>query len=340
VLFAVSPWLVSFSRKIWQVTFVPLLTLAFVGLMVSALVEGRRWHLAWALITFAVLVQTHPSAASLAPAVLIWLLLFRKQVQAAPLLVGAMSGALTAVPMLAHQASSGWPAAAALSSLPAAVTDLSSLHMTWEVITGRGIASLAGNAYPELRIVPQLSWTFNLVGWLTVVASIALAGRTLAGWASGSATRRAAAKVDVVLLSWLVFPIAANLRHSLDMALHFFVLVAPAAYLLIGRAAQAALETFPGRAAKALAAAGLVLLAIAQVTALILMGRLVAAYDTSGGFGTALRDYRALAAEAIEQAVTTQATEVLVVGRGDSPIVVTRRAPYSSTQRWPACHRA
>jgi hypothetical protein len=105
------------------------------------------------------------------------------------------------------------------------------------------------------------------------------------------------------------------------MALHFFVLVAPAAYLLIGRAAQAALETFPGRAAKALAAAGLVLLAIAQVTALILMGRLVAAYDTSGGFVTAQRDYRALAAEAIEQAVATQAAEVLVVGRGDSPIV-------------------
>jgi hypothetical protein len=141
------------------VTFVPFLTLAFVGLMVSALVEGRRWHLAWALITFAVLVQTHPSAASLAPAVLIWLLLFRRQVRAAPLLVGAIGGALTAVPMLAHQASSGWPAVLALRTLPAGVTDLSSLHMSWEDHWPRNLAWPA--ALIQLRIVLQLSRTLT-----------------------------------------------------------------------------------------------------------------------------------------------------------------------------------
>jgi hypothetical protein len=47
----------------------------------------------------------------------------------------------------------------------------------------------------------------------------------------------------------------------------------------------------------------------------------VAVSDTSGGFGTPLRDYRALAAEAIEQALGAQAAEVLVVGQGDSPVV-------------------
>jgi predicted membrane-bound mannosyltransferase len=67
LLFAVSPWSVAFSRKIWQVAFVPLLTLAFVGLAVSALVEGQRWRLAWALVVYALLVQVHPSAVSLWP---------------------------------------------------------------------------------------------------------------------------------------------------------------------------------------------------------------------------------------------------------------------------------
>jgi len=330
-LFAVSPWAVAFSRKIWQVVFVAPLALLFVGLVVAALIRGRPWRLAGALLVYAVLVQIHPSAISLAPALAVWLILFWRQVKIGPLLVGLALGLLTALPFLIHQYLAGWPALHALRALPAATWDLASLRLAWEAITGRGIHALAGDAYPLLKLVPKLGYVFNLLGWVTVGASLWLLWRLIPGWRAEDAARRQAAQVDLVLLSWLAVPVLVNLRHSLDLHLHFFALVVPAAYLLVGRAAEPLLShaqpQTPGSrstwARKTLRIAGmvaLVLLAAGQVTALLLMGRFVSSHDTRGGFGTPLGQFLAVADRAVEAAREKNA-ELLVVGRGDSIVV-------------------
>jgi hypothetical protein len=341
LFFAVCPWAVAFSRKIWQVTFVPLLTLAFVGLVISALVtgadaspsKGRQWHLAWAIFVFALLVQVHPSALSLAPALLLWLIVFWRRVRLVPLLIGGMAGALTAVPFLVHQSQRGWLALTALKSLSAATWDLSALRLAWEAIAGRSIHALAGDAYPLLQVVPDLDRAFSLVGWLTVGASIWLLWRIVRNWRASEAHRRETAQVDLVLLSWLTIPVVLSLRHSLDLYLHFFALVVPAAYLIIGRAAQG---LFGARATDAasqpqskprmrlwsiIAAAGLSLLAAAQVLALILMAQFVSNHDTPGGFGTPLGRYLDVGAKAVDAARRGNAAEILVVGQGDSTAV-------------------
>ena len=341
LLFAVSPWSVAFSRKIWQVAFVPLLTLAFIGLLISALIEGpgsrgserRKWRLAWALATYALLVQIHPSTVAMAPALLLWLLVFRRRVRLAPLLVGGLLGAFTAVPFLLHQAQSNWPALAALRSMPKAEWDLSAIGLAWEAITGRNIHALAGNAYPLLKTVPQLSWTFNVAGWLALIASLWTLWRILTHWREQKLIDRQATGVDLVLLSWLVVPVFFNLRHSLDLHLHFFILVAPAAYLIIGRAVQDAVgrikaissqSRFPPAHARILGVAGagvMGFLALAQLFALILMARFVSTTDTPGGFGTPLGHFLEIADRTVRQATERNAREVLVVGQGDSTVV-------------------
>lgn len=341
LLFAVSPWSVAFSRKIWQVAFVPLLTVAFIGLLISALIEspdshpskGRNWRLAWALAIYGLLLQVHPSTVALAPALLSWLIVFRRRVRIAPLFVGGLLGAFTAVPFLLHQAQSDWPALTALGSMPKAEWDLSALGLAWEAITGRNIHALAGNAYPLLKTVPQLGWTFNAVGWLTVVASLWSLWRILACWREQRLVDRQAAHVDLVLLSWLIVPILFNLRHSLDLHLHFLILVAPAAFLIIGRATEdfasriwagAFSSRFPPAYARIPTVAGagvLGLLASAQVFALILMARFVSGTDTPGGFGTPLGHYLEIAGQTIEQATERKANEILVVGQGDATAV-------------------
>jgi hypothetical protein len=315
---------VAFSRKIWQVTFVPLLTLAFAGLLVSALVEGKRWHLAWGLAIFAVLVQVHPSAVSLTVALVLWLIVFWRQVRLAPLLAGTALGALSAVPFLVHQFRSGWPAVVALRSLPDAVWDLEAVRLAWEAITGRSIHALAGSAYPLLAFVPQLGWTFHLIGWLTVAAALGLVWRLVRGWGAAGIEQRQGARTDLILLSWLVVPIAFNLRHSLDLYLHFFALVMPAAYLAIGRAAQALFEGVPSRARRpaiALTLVALAVLASAQIAALVLLGRFVASHETPGGFETPLGHYMEVAEDTLTAAAENAAAEVLVVSTGDSPVV-------------------
>ena len=322
LLFAASPWSVAFSRKIWQVAFVPLLTLAFAGLAVSALVQGRHWRLAWALVTLALLVQVHPSAVSLVPALLLWLVLFRKNVRLGPLLVGSCVGLLTTIPFLIHQSRSGWSALAALGALPAAVWDWAAIQLAWEMVTGRSIHALAGAAYPLLDLVPQLGWLFNLIGWLVVGAALWTTWRVVSGWRASAEDRRQAARVDLIVLGWLAFPVLFNLRHSLDLYLHFFSLVAPAAYLLVGRAAQAVVDSSARRRiAVALAAALVGFLALTQVFSLLLMGRFVASHDTPGGFGAPLGRYLRVADLAVGLADRIDAAEVLVVGQGDSPVV-------------------
>jgi hypothetical protein len=62
-------------------------------------------------------------------------------------------------------------------------------------------------------------------------------------------------------------------------------------------------------------------LMVAQVTALLLMARFVATHDTPGGFGIPLAHYRVVSERTVEMAHETAAAEVLLVGKGDSPVV-------------------
>jgi hypothetical protein len=324
LLFAVSPWAVAFSRKIWQVAFVPFLVLAFVALIVSALVEGRRWSLAWALFVLSILVQVHPSAVSMGFALILWLVLFWREVRLGPLLVGIGLGILATLPFVAHQIQSGWPVLAALRSLPQASWDLGAVRLAWEAITGRGIHALAGEAYAQLELVPQLGWTFNVLGWLTVGSALWLALRLLVRWRAVGTRAGRAARVDLILLSWLLIPIVFNLQHSLDLHLHFFALVMPAAYLLIGRAGESLCRRAGLRVRvtlKATTVVGLGLLAVGQVSAVGMMARFVATHDTSGGFERPLGRYLTVADQAVAAAAEVGAYEILVVGQGDSPVV-------------------
>ncbi len=331
LLLAANPWAVAFSRKIWQITFVPLLSLAFVALLLAAFVgtsgpggrgQRRPWRLAWALATYAVLLQVHPSAISLAPALLLWLILFWRQVHFGPLLAGAALGALTAVPYLLYQVQASWPLLEALHQLPASVWDLDALRLAWEAITGRGIQVLAGEAQPNLQIVPQLSRTFDLVGWLVLASTPVLAWRAIRGWKSGNAGARAAARVDLVLLSWLVVPGLFSLQHSLDLHLHFFALILPAASLVAGRGVGTIMAsirpTLAGRSLRFGGGMAIGLVAAAQMLALVVMGRFVATHRTPGGFGTPLGVYLSVADRAVEAA---SPGEVLVISSGSSPTV-------------------
>jgi hypothetical protein len=329
LLFAVSPWSVAFGRKIWQVVFIPFLALAFVGLLISALIEepdpggvhDRQWHLAWAIVAYALLVQVHPSAAALLPGLLLWLILFWRRVRPGPLIAGMVMAALTGMPFLVQQAQNGWPALGALKALPAAGWDLSAVRLAWEAITGRGLYVLAGDAYPSPRIVPELGWTFNLVGWLLVASGWWLTCRAIKTWRTTDSGLRRQARVDLVLLTWLAMPVVFNLRHNLDLQLHFFVLVLPAAYLIIGRAVQGVLRAQRTSRLRVPGTLGLGLLVGGQVVGLALMGQFVATHETPGGFGVPLRRYLSVANQTIARATQQGATEVLVVGQGDFSVV-------------------
>jgi hypothetical protein len=364
LLLTASPWAVAFSRKIWQVTFMPLLSLAFAGLVVAALVlsdaqtqqsarlgnrSGPRqhqrisWKLAGALVVLAVLIQVHPSAIELVPALVLWLILFRHRVQLASLAVGAGLGALTTLPFLLHQFLSNWPVLAALRALPGAKWDLSALGLTWEAITGKGIYVLAGESQAALALVPQLTSILNLIGLLVVTMGLVLAWRAVRHWQSADVASSQQAGVDLILLSWLVVPVVFNLRHSFPLHLHFFALILPAAYLVVGRGVQAIADAWRpltlGRWVSRTLTALILLMAGTEIVVLALMGRFVDTHPTAGGFGTPLGDYLEVTEKLVAAATEAGAAEVLVVGEGDSPVVDEAPAIYSVLLRGELPHR-
>jgi len=321
-LLATSPWLVVFNRKVWQIALVPALALVFIGFVISALVEGRRWHLAWALVAYALLVQVHPSAVSLALALLLWLIVFRRQVKPGPLALGVALGMATGVPFLIYQVQKGWPLLAALQAMPEAIMDLEAVRLAAKAISGSDIHALAGNAYPLLEIVPQLAQTFNLALLLTVGGLVVLVWQAFKGWKDAQAERRQAARVDLVLISWLLLPVLFNLRHSLDLHLHSFALIVPAACLVAGRGIDALARGGAQSATirRVIRIAGLATagwLIAAQIMALALMAQFVANNDTPGGFGRPLGQYLTAASRAVDAVNEGEAAEVLIVGEGD-----------------------
>jgi hypothetical protein len=288
---------------------------------------------------YALLVQVHPSAVSLALAILLWLIVFWHNVKVGPLLAGAAGGALTAIPFLVHQFRSGWPVLTALRGLPDAVWDLSAAWLAWEAITGQGVHSLAGQSYPLLEGVPALESGFYLLGGLAILGALVLAWRTVACWPGEDSEDGHDARIDLILLSWLVIPVAFNVRHSLELHLHFFALVMPAAYLVIGRGVEGVFRRSRPTLLRTAAAVGLGLLALAQVLTLVLLGHFVATHDTAGGFGTPLAHYLAIADEAVSTAEHTGASEILVVGHGDSPAVDETPAIFDVLLRERATYR-
>jgi hypothetical protein len=345
LLLAASPWLVVFNRKVWQIALVPALALVFIGLVVSSLVEGRRRHLAWAVVAYALLVQVHPSAVSLAPAFLLWLVLFRRQVKAAFLALGALLGGATAIPYLIHQLREGWPLVAALQALPAAVTDLEAVRLAAKAVTGSDIYALAGDAYPLLEIVPQLARTFHLAAALLVGALAILAWRLVSTWRAPGTEENRAARVDFVLVSWLVVPVLVNLRHSLDLYLHSFAFVVPAAYLVVGRGMDAVARAGWLQAVRmprwvpkvGLASVGV--LVTLQVVALVLMAGFVAGGNTPGGFGRPLGQTLAVAERAVDVVNGGDAAEVIVAGSGHSPVSDATAAIFGAVLRGQAPFR-
>ena len=75
-MFAVSPWAVIFSRKIWAQNLLPLFVMLWVIGLALALVDRKPRFIWLALVALALAVQIHLAALALVPATLILLVVF------------------------------------------------------------------------------------------------------------------------------------------------------------------------------------------------------------------------------------------------------------------------
>ncbi|NDJ51607.1 MAG: hypothetical protein GYB68_00820 [Chloroflexi bacterium] len=247
LLFAVSPWAVIYSRKLWANFLLPPFV---VGAVLTGLM-GFKEQRPWALVAHPVLamlaIQIHYSAAIvLGPSALcliLWPAALRKG-HWRFLLLGTALATLTVVPLVLGLIGTAPPTLVSLSSSTDVAASSSPpglvLRHVWILATGGEIHSLAGpdqfRAY--LAGLPPLFPLFNVLGLLLIAAVVWMFVRLFRGqsWRES---------IDAVLLLWLLLPIIALSGPWITPFPHYLIPLMPASLLMVARGIDALLERLP-----------------------------------------------------------------------------------------------
>src|SRR5579859_1046294 len=313
LLYAVSPWAVVYSRKIWAQDLLPVFVLLTVGSGLLGFLEGKRKAQFVHLPLLAITGQIHYGAFVLIPVTLALIALGRRRIQrefafsfvltslvVLPYALGVVQASLS--PQDAGQKFVNASSTGGQPSNPITLT-LDALRLAAQSIGGTQIAAQAGpTAQPQLEAqfggtLPLLDALFDGLAVVVILAAIWLLVRIV--------RRDARAPVDLIVLIWLAFtPLVFSITWT-PVYPHYMIIMLPAAYLAVGAVsgkstplvaaplpAPSVRET--GDNVNVVTVVGLFAVAIivsSQVWVQVAFLNFVATHDTPGGFATPLGDY-------------------------------------------------
>jgi len=336
LLFAVSPWAVFYSRKIWAQDLLPPFVGLFFAAVFSTIVKRKPRQLILVFLWLACLIQLHLSALALIPLVASLLLVFRSRISLAPLLVGLLVFGLIFTPYIYYDATHGWTNLRTfieVSRGPAAF-DLKSAQYATQIIAGQGYHALAGASFEEfLAEIVGFTWLNAIQTWLFLGGSAFLAWQALKGWYCG---RKEGVSDEVakstILLSWLLLPVLFYVRHTTPVHPHYFILLYPVQFIIIGVFVVRMLDWInslanslkPSPLVRFLAGRILPISLVVLILGLVLWQvHLTEAFysfvdrnDTSGGHGLPVK-YYLQATKSLKR--LTEGAQVLILSEGDVP---------------------
>jgi hypothetical protein len=236
LLFAVAPWAVIHSRKVWAQDLLLPFVLLYVWFGYRAFVQHKAWSLIGHGVALAAMIQIHYSALWLIPVSVVWLIAFARRLRLAPLIVTAMIGAAAFAPFVIADGLRGWPSVTRLLEMTqqSGVTDTSAVHLAWITTTGEEIHSLAGpQEFENYRaLVPFNDVVSALTGLLVIGGVVVAVIDVLAAVRRRRWDDRSAA--SFLLVTWLLLPVLVQLNHRTPLYVHYFLIVLPAPFMLIG----------------------------------------------------------------------------------------------------------
>ncbi len=321
LLFAVNPWAVIHSRKIFTADLMPPFAVLLLEAILAALTKRKQNKLVLAFVWLACLIQISPSALSLVPPVVLLLLIYRARVKLAPLVGGILALVLIFSPYIYHDLTHGLANIKTLvsaSKAPASFS-LKSVQYSLQLISGSGCHALAGRSFEKfLSERADFAWLDTIETLLFLGGLAYLTWRVLKGWREGKDT----AKFSIPLL-WFLTPVLLNIRPSIPLHLHYFVVLYPIQFVIIAifavEASREAQRWTPPLLRKITAfALGALIVAIAvwQVYLTGALFRFVDQNDTTGGYGLPVK-YYLRAAETVKR--LTEGSQVLILSEGDVP---------------------
>lgn len=293
LLYAVNPWAVIYSRKIWLADLIPVLAALCLLTGIRAFVEGRRWAqlahlpvLALAgLIHFLNFVMIFPTLYLLwigkrRLSRAFWLSIPIALLVFSPFLLGP-----SARDMVSALQSGGRIFRNTQAPRPFSLSG-EAFEMSARMISSADIALWAGEAQPGFLSQLPLSGTipiFNLLPILTAFAALWLIIHSLR-WPD------ARTPVDIALLIWLLAtPLVFSITWTPQIYSQYFVTMHGAAFAVMGAAFA---ELWRARRAVAIPTlAGLIVVAGLQAWVIAGLLSFVGSHATAGGFSTPLGDY-------------------------------------------------
>jgi len=374
LLFAVSPWAVFYSRKIWAQDLLPPFVALFFAAVFSTIVKRKPRQLILVFLWLVCLIQLHLSALALIPLVVLLLLVFKARISPVPLLIGLLVFVLIFVPYIYYDATHGWVNLRTFVevSREPSTFDLKSAQYAAQIIAGQGYHALAGASFKKfLAEIIDFTWLNAVQTGLFLSGVAYLTWRVLREWYRGrkhgvSVTTQAAIASEAkqspsrreeiassqktllamtraeqlgvsdevvkftILLSWLLLPVLFYIRHATPVYPHYFILLYPVQFIIIGLFVVRVLDGVGFLATKTsplvrflvdrilpVSLVALILgLALWQVHLTQAFYDFVDRNDTTGGHGLPVK-YYLQAAESLKR--LTEGSQVLILSEGDVP---------------------
>ncbi|MGB8355768.1 MAG: hypothetical protein WCD79_17855 [Chthoniobacteraceae bacterium] len=244
-LFAVSPWAVVFSRKIWAQDLVPLFA-ALALWATHALVLGRnRRAIFWVVLLPLCVIQIHFSGFAMAAAICCILLLLRPAFDWRFAAGGAVAAFILLTPYLYYQAHNGWAdfrqATQIVRGNPfggASGGDFRYLKHALGVVNGGEMDALLQSDAPKFEerlTFENLALGFQRFIFVSAVVYLALLIARGIRWSKKfpwATVESDEAKTSWILVCWVVVPLAIYAGVRLSTMLSYYVLFYPVPYLL------------------------------------------------------------------------------------------------------------
>ena len=235
-LFAVNPWALHYSRKVWTPESLPLFTVLFFASLYASVVERRCLGLTLAYLWWALAFLTHPQAIGLAPVLALVTLWRWRQFGARPFLLGLALAAVVAAPYVYYQSQHGFYNFLAIYRAAGgdAVMTLRSLQVVVAMASASSFPDLLQFAFRSPAAYPDLT----LANWLATL----LLGLGLAVCLGHLVPRPAGEKWRMpegwqkylLLLLWIAVPAVLHARQGMDLHPHYVIYVLPAQHILLG----------------------------------------------------------------------------------------------------------
>jgi len=295
-LFAVCPWAILYGRKIWSQN-LPLVTLAFIAAVLTGFVRGSHRAQLAAWIAFAALIGLHWGGLAFLPILLIFMALEYKRISPrTALLMGPAACGLAVLPYIIQDAFQGGHNVNGLLHYGgrSGTFTWDALRYAFQLTGSADIETHAGTLYPQFRAgLPDL-WWLNIV--LMALLGLALIYALYQAFRGPQERRRPLQ----ILLLWFMIPILLQARPSTPVQPHYFIILYPVQFLLIGNLLSDLLARLPTSrpTLHVLCAVPLLLYGGFQIAVWGQMLNFMATHPTTGGYGIPLRFPRAAALEA------------------------------------------